>query len=66
MVTSSASNGSGAYPSTEELLSSLSVLLNGGGLAQAQTIVAEVNNILDGNGTNVRELVTTSTNSSAP
>jgi phospholipid/cholesterol/gamma-HCH transport system substrate-binding protein len=48
---------SGAYPSTEELLSSLSLLLNGGGLAQAHTIVAEVNNTLDGNGTNVRELV---------
>jgi len=48
---------SGAYPSTEELLSSLSLLLNGGGLGQAQTIVAEVNNTLDGNGTNVRELV---------
>jgi phospholipid/cholesterol/gamma-HCH transport system substrate-binding protein len=48
---------SGAYPTTEELLSSLSLLLNGGGLAQAQTIVAEVNNTLDGNGANVRELV---------
>ncbi|NLU82267.1 MCE family protein [Rhodococcus sp. HNM0569] len=38
----------GAYPTTEQTLSSLSVVLNGGGLAQVQTITQELNNALDG------------------
>lgn len=36
----------GDYPSTEEFLGALSVVLNGGGLAQIKTITTEVNNVL--------------------
>ena len=39
---------SGAFPTTEQTLSSLSLVLSGGGLAQAQEISLELNRALDG------------------
>jgi phospholipid/cholesterol/gamma-HCH transport system substrate-binding protein len=39
-----------AYPSTEQVLSSASVVLNGGGLEQISTITRETNRALDGDG----------------
>lgn len=45
------------YPETEEVLASLSMLLNGGGLAQVKTIVTEANHLLDGNVVNTRRLI---------
>ncbi|MFD2473569.1 MCE family protein [Amycolatopsis silviterrae] len=45
------------YPETEELLASLSTLLNGGGLQQVQTIAREVNNALGGNEQATRDLL---------
>lgn len=47
----------GAYPTTEQTLSSLSVVLNGGGLAQLQDITTELNKALDGRTDSVRDLL---------
>lgn len=38
----------GSYPETEEVLAATSLLLNGGGLGQIQTITAELNHALSG------------------
>ncbi|WP_127784445.1 MCE family protein [Rhodococcus sp. X156] len=48
----------GAYPTTEQTLSSLSVVLNGGGLSQIQEIASELNNALKGREDSVRSLFT--------
>ncbi len=47
----------GAYPTTEQTLSSLSVVLNGGGIAQLQDITRELNKALDGRTDSVRDLL---------
>ncbi len=47
----------GAYPTTEQTLSSLSVVLNGGGLAQLQDITSELNKALDGRTDSARDLL---------
>ncbi|MBT2268006.1 MCE family protein [Rhodococcus erythropolis] len=47
----------GAYPTTEQTLSSLSVVLNGGGLAQVQDITKELNAALGGREDSVRDLL---------
>nr|WP_296768728.1 MCE family protein [Rhodococcus sp. (in: high G+C Gram-positive bacteria)] len=47
----------GAYPTTEQTLSSLSVVLNGGGLAQIQDITTELNNAVGGREDTVRDLL---------
>ena len=46
---------SGRNPETEEVLAALSALLNGGGVAQLQTISVELSNALAGRETNVRD-----------
>jgi len=48
----------GAFPTTEQTLSSLSLVLSGGGLAQAQEITRELNRALDGRQDSVRTLLT--------
>jgi phospholipid/cholesterol/gamma-HCH transport system substrate-binding protein len=48
----------GSYPSTEAVLSSASLLLNGGGLQQAHTIVAELNRALGNRTDNYRDFLT--------
>ncbi len=48
----------GAYPTTEQALSSLSVVLNGGGLGQIQDIATELNAALKGRESSVRSLFT--------
>lgn len=47
----------GAYPTTEEVLSSLSVVLNGGGIAQLETITKELNAALTGREDAIRDLL---------
>ncbi len=47
----------GAYPTTEQVLSSLSVVLNGGGLAQLETITHELNAALTGREDDIRDLI---------
>ncbi|MGW0175090.1 MCE family protein [Rhodococcus sp. NPDC003322] len=47
----------GVYPTTEEALTALSVVLNGGGLAQVQTITTELNKALDGRQDSARNLL---------
>jgi phospholipid/cholesterol/gamma-HCH transport system substrate-binding protein len=47
----------GDYPGTEEFLGALSVVLNGGGLAQIKTITTEVNNVLRGRTQDARGLL---------
>ncbi|MDP9115932.1 MAG: MCE family protein [Actinomycetota bacterium] len=44
-------------PEVEEVLGALSLLLNGGGLQQIQTITTELNKALHGNETAVRDLI---------
>jgi phospholipid/cholesterol/gamma-HCH transport system substrate-binding protein len=51
-------SASGRYPETEEVFAALSVVLNGGGLAQVQTISHELNQALSGRGGDVRDLLT--------
>lgn len=51
-------NKSSTYPSTEQTLSALSVVINGGGLGQLGDIVAELNNAFDGRETQIRGLLT--------
>lgn len=47
----------GVFPTTEEVLSSLSVVLNGGGISQLENITRELNAALVGNETEIRELL---------
>ncbi|WP_241385548.1 MCE family protein [Rhodococcus sp. CH91] len=47
----------GAYPTTEQTLSSLSVVLNGGGLAQINDITTELNAALVGREDSIRNLL---------
>ncbi|WP_330228204.1 MCE family protein [Nocardia sp. NBC_00508] len=47
----------GAYPTTEQVLSSLSVVLNGGGVAQLETITRELNSALTGREEAIRDLL---------
>lgn len=49
----------GRYPETEEVLAALSVVLNGGGLAQLKTITTELNAALSGRQGDVRQLIGT-------
>jgi phospholipid/cholesterol/gamma-HCH transport system substrate-binding protein len=44
-------------PEVEEVLGALSMLLNGGGIAQLRTITAELNDALDGNEPEIRALL---------
>ncbi|MFJ9961179.1 MCE family protein [Streptomyces avermitilis] len=48
---------SGRNPDIEEVLSALSALLNGGGVAQLKTITVELNKALDGRENRVRSLL---------
>ncbi|MFF7595912.1 MCE family protein [Streptomyces mirabilis] len=48
---------SGRNPEIEEVLSALSALLNGGGVAQLKTITVELNKALDGRESRVRSLL---------
>jgi phospholipid/cholesterol/gamma-HCH transport system substrate-binding protein len=48
----------GTYPGTEEFLGALSVVLNGGGLAQLKTITTESNNVLRNRTSDTRGLLT--------
>jgi phospholipid/cholesterol/gamma-HCH transport system substrate-binding protein len=48
----------GTAPEVEEVLGSLALLLNGGGLSQIQTITTELNKALHGNEAAVRDLLT--------
>ncbi|OQS12887.1 mammalian cell entry protein [Nocardia donostiensis] len=47
----------GAYPTTEQVLSSLSVVLNGGGISQLENITRELNAALVGRETEIRDLL---------
>ncbi|MFC9432827.1 MCE family protein [Nocardia sp. NPDC057030] len=47
----------GAYPTTEQVLSSLSVVLNGGGISQLETITRELNSALNGRAADIRDLL---------
>lgn len=49
----------GRYPETEEVLAALSVVLNGGGLAQLKTITTELDAAFSGRQGDVRQLITT-------
>lgn len=51
-------NRASTYPSTEETLSSLSVVANGGGLTQIGDIVRSFNAALDGRQVQIRDLLT--------
>ncbi|MFT4201226.1 MCE family protein [Gordonia sp. (in: high G+C Gram-positive bacteria)] len=46
-----------AFPTTEQVLSSLSVVLNGGGLSQFGSVVTEVNKVFDGRQETIAQLV---------
>jgi phospholipid/cholesterol/gamma-HCH transport system substrate-binding protein len=45
-------------PELEEVLSALSLLLNGGGLSNVRTIVQELNNVMEGREPQIRSLLT--------
>lgn len=45
------------YPSTEEVLSALALVLNGSGLQQIQTVTSELNRVLDGNEPRLRSVI---------
>jgi phospholipid/cholesterol/gamma-HCH transport system substrate-binding protein len=47
----------GTYPTTEQVLSSLSVVLNGGGVAQLETITHELNSAFTGREEAIRDLL---------
>ena len=47
----------GRYPETEELFAALATVLNGGGLAQIETITSELNAAFNGRESDVRQLV---------
>ncbi|OAK56216.1 MCE family protein [Rhodococcoides kyotonense] len=44
------------YPSTEEVLSALALVLNGSGLQQIQTVTSELNRVIGGRETDLRSL----------
>ena len=46
------------YPSTEQTLSALSVVINGGGLGQIGDIISELNSALNGREVQIRDLLT--------
>lgn len=46
------------YPETEEVLATLSTVLNGSGLEQIRTITSELNNVMSGRAENVRSMLT--------
>ncbi|MBB1029518.1 MCE family protein [Dietzia sp. SLG310A2-38A2] len=48
----------GVYPTTEQTLSALSVVLTDGGLAQFETIASELNTALDGRQVDAKEVIT--------
>ena len=48
----------GVYPTTEQTLSALSVVLTDGGLAQFETIAQELNTALDGRQVDAKEVIT--------
>lgn len=48
----------GVYPTTEQTLSALSVVLTDGGLAQFETIATELNTALDGREVDAKEVIT--------
>ena len=50
-------NKSSTYPSTEQTLSALSVVINGGGVGQIGDIVTELNAALGGRETQIRDLL---------
>ncbi|MCU1647876.1 MAG: mammalian cell entry protein [Nocardia sp.] len=47
----------GAYPTTEQTLSSLSVVLNGGGISQLETITRELDTTFKGRTDSIRDLL---------
>jgi len=51
-------NRSSTYPSTEQTLSSLSAVVNGGGLGQLGDIIHNTNAVLSGHETQIRDLLT--------
>lgn len=51
-------NDSSTYPSTEQTLSSLSAVVNGGGLGQLGDIIHSANTVLNGRQDQVRDLLT--------
>ncbi|MHA7665073.1 MCE family protein [Mycolicibacterium sp. HS_4_1] len=51
-------NRTSTYPSTEQTLSSLAVLVNGGGLGRIGELVAETNKALNGRQDQIRDLLT--------
>ncbi len=51
-------NRTSTYPSTEQTLSSLAVLVNGGGLGRIGELVTETNNALNGRQDQIRDLLT--------
>ncbi|HPZ95995.1 MAG TPA: MCE family protein [Mycobacterium sp.] len=51
-------NKSSTYPSTEQTLSALSVVINGGGVGQIGDIVSELNKALDGRQPQIKDLLT--------
>jgi virulence factor Mce-like protein len=51
-------NKSSTYPSTEQTLSALSVVINGGGVGQLGDIVTELNGAFNGRETQIRDLLT--------
>jgi phospholipid/cholesterol/gamma-HCH transport system substrate-binding protein len=52
---------SGRNPELEEVLSAAALLFNGGGLDKFNTITRELNKLMDGRESNIRELITNST-----
>ncbi|MGH3367882.1 MAG: MCE family protein [Nocardioidaceae bacterium] len=48
---------SGRNPEVEEVLGALSLLLNGGGVAQLKTITSELNKMLEGNESDIKSLL---------
>jgi phospholipid/cholesterol/gamma-HCH transport system substrate-binding protein len=52
---------SGRNPELEEVLSAAALLFNGGGLDKFNTITRELNQLMDGRETNIRELIKNST-----
>lgn len=52
-------------PTVEDALAQASLLINGGGLSQLQTIITEANKALDGHEGNIRSLITQTSNSMA-
>jgi virulence factor Mce-like protein len=52
---------SGRNPELEEVLSAAALLFNGGGLDKINTITRELNNVLDGRESNLRDLIKNST-----